>query len=54
LIHRRIAAVGPSGAGRRAAGADAAALGRILLGVAVVGMLGYALWSFIEAAYRRI
>lgn len=29
-------------------------LGRILLGVAVVGMLGYAIWSFIEAAYRRI
>lgn len=28
--------------------------GRVLLGVAVVGMLGYALWSFIEAAYRRI
>ena len=28
--------------------------GRFLLAVAVAGMLCYALWSFIEAAYRRI
>ncbi len=28
--------------------------GRVLLGIAVVGMLGYALWSFLEAAYREI
>jgi len=30
------------------------AYGRSLLGIAVVGMLGYALWSFLEAAYREI
>jgi hypothetical protein len=28
--------------------------GRVLLGLTVVGMLGYALWSFVEAAYREI
>ena len=28
--------------------------GRVLLGIAVVGMLGYALWSFVEAAYRKL
>ena len=28
--------------------------GRLLLAVAVAGMLCYALWSFVEAAYRRI
>ena len=28
--------------------------GRVLLGLAVVGMLAYALWSFVEAAYRDI
>jgi hypothetical protein len=28
--------------------------GRVLLGLTVVGMLGYALWSFVEAAYRKI
>ena len=28
--------------------------GRVLLGIAVVGMLGYALWSFVEAAYREL
>ena len=28
--------------------------GRVLLGSAVVGMLAYALWSFVEAAYRDI
>jgi hypothetical protein len=28
--------------------------GQVLLGVTVVGMLGYALWSFVEAAYREI
>ena len=27
--------------------------GRVLLSVAVVGVLAYALWSFVEAAYRR-
>ena len=28
--------------------------GRILLGLTVVGMLAYALWSFVEAAFREI
>jgi hypothetical protein len=28
--------------------------GRVLLLAAVVGMLGYALWSFVEAAYRDL
>ena len=28
--------------------------GRVLLGAAVVGVLAYALWSFVEAAYREI
>jgi hypothetical protein len=28
--------------------------GRILLGLTVIGMLGYALWSFVEAAFRKI
>lgn len=28
--------------------------GRVLLGAAVVGMLGYGIWSFLEAAYRKI
>ena len=27
--------------------------GQLMLGAAVVGMLAYALWSFVEAAYRR-
>lgn len=29
------------------------AYGRGLLGVAVAGLIGYALWSFVEAAYRK-
>ncbi len=28
--------------------------GRVLLGLTVVGMLAYALWSFVEAAFREI
>lgn len=28
--------------------------GRVLLGLTVVGLLAYALWSFVEAAYREI
>ena len=28
--------------------------GRVMLGVAVAGMLAYAAWSFLEAAFRRI
>lgn len=28
--------------------------GRVLLGLTVVGVLAYALWSFVEAAYREI
>ena len=28
--------------------------GRVLLGLAVIGMLAYALWSFFEAAYRDL
>ena len=28
--------------------------GRIMLGLTVIGMLAYALWSFVEAAYRDI
>lgn len=46
---------------KEAKGLDAAlqvlsqqAYGRVLLAVAVVGMLGYALWSFVEAAYREL
>ncbi len=46
---------------QRAKGLDAAlatlageVYGRLMLVVAVAGMLAYAVWSFIEAAYRRI
>ena len=28
--------------------------GRVLLGLTVIGLLAYALWSFVEAAYREI
>jgi hypothetical protein len=28
--------------------------GRILLGLTAIGLLAYALWSFLEAAYREI
>ena len=46
---------------KQARGLDAAlqvlaeqSYGRALLAVAVVGMVGYALWSFVEAAYRDL
>ncbi len=45
---------------REARGLDAAlqtlseqSFGRVLLAVAVVGLIGYALWSFVEAAFRK-
>jgi hypothetical protein len=28
--------------------------GRALLGLAVVGLLGYGVWSLLEAVYRRV
>ena len=46
---------------KQARGLDAAlqvlaeqAYGRVLLGLVVVGVLAYALWSFIEAAFREV